>query len=118
MDYKKRIGEKIFRIRGSRSMDEFAELIGVTKSSVHGYEKGINIPRKKVLQNIISLSNEPNQTITDFIYGTYEEKQDNEIVDFDNIKLNANVDLLEDYNFVKKVIIDDNYKRKVYITTV
>lgn len=42
----------------------------------------------------------------------------NEITDFDNMKLNANVDLLEDYNFVKKVIIDENYKRKIYITTV
>lgn len=67
---KVKIGSKIYEIRGTRSMDEFAELIGVSKSSINSYEKGIMTPRKKVIEKIISLSSNPNQTIEEFLFGS------------------------------------------------
>ncbi len=70
---KVKIGRKIYEIRGTRSMDEFAELIGVSKSSINSYEKGIMTPRKKVIEKIISLSSNPNQTIEEFLFGSPEE---------------------------------------------
>ncbi|MCU7557353.1 helix-turn-helix domain-containing protein [Macrococcus capreoli] len=70
---KYKIGRKIYEVRGKRSMDEFADLIGVSKSSINSYEKGIMTPRKKVLEKIISLSDNPNQTIEEFLFGSPEE---------------------------------------------
>lgn len=72
---KVKIGNKIFNIRTSlgMSMEEFSKKIKVSAGAVNNYEKGRILPRTRVLSKIIRLSEEPNQTVNNFLYGTARE---------------------------------------------
>lgn len=69
---KKIIGEKIKELRESYGypMEEFGKRIGVTRGVINNYEKGRISPKKKVMEKIISLTNDPNQKTYEFIFGS------------------------------------------------
>ncbi|MFS5615463.1 helix-turn-helix transcriptional regulator [Streptococcus agalactiae] len=74
-----KVGYKIKDIRDQSglSMMEFGKRIGVTDVSVNSYEKGRMIPKSNVLKKIISLSNNPNQSMNEFLYGQPKEYLEN-----------------------------------------
>lgn len=74
-----KVGYKIKEIRDQSglSMMEFGKRIGVTDVSVNSYEKGRMIPKTNVLRKIISLSNKPDQSLNEFLYGKPKEYLEN-----------------------------------------
>lgn len=66
---KTRIGEKVKKIRGNRTLEKFGKLIGVAVSSVSNYENNIAIPRDKVINKIIQLKEAEGMTYEEFLYG-------------------------------------------------
>lgn len=45
---KKKVGERLAALRGSRTQKEVAEAIGVTPAAISMYEQGIRMPRDNV----------------------------------------------------------------------
>jgi len=42
------IGEKLRKLRGSRTQEEVAEAVGITKQALCQYEKGARVPRDAI----------------------------------------------------------------------
>ncbi|HEO3847194.1 TPA: helix-turn-helix transcriptional regulator [Streptococcus agalactiae] len=70
-----RLGKKIHDLRklNNYSMEEFGERIGVSRGVVNNYEKGRVAPRPKIQKKILSLTDKPDQDLTEFIFGTPRE---------------------------------------------
>ena len=45
---KKAIGEKLRRLRGEKTLDTVAQIVGITPSALSNYENGIRIPRDEI----------------------------------------------------------------------
>lgn len=54
------IANQIREIRGDRSQNQFASLIGVRKATVIEWEKGRSIPRDRNAHRLIALGLDPN----------------------------------------------------------
>lgn len=70
-----RVANKIKEIRLSLgfTMEDFANKLGVAKGTVNNYEKGRILPGESVIRKIISLSNDTEMSVNDFLYGSTHE---------------------------------------------
>lgn len=82
------ISEKIKEVRGNKTMEEFSKLIGVSIGAINNYEKGRITPKEKILRRIIEISNNPEASIEEFIYGDPFEYILNFYKDVDTLKIN------------------------------
>lgn len=74
-ELKRLIGGKIKELREEYgySMEEFGKRIGVTRGVVNNYEKGRITPKETVMKKIISLTDETEQKIYEFVFGSARE---------------------------------------------
>lgn len=70
-----RVANEIKEIRLSLglTMEDFANKLGVAKGTVNNYEKGRILPGESVIRKIISLSNDTEMSVNDFLYGSTQE---------------------------------------------
>lgn len=47
-----KIGERLRKLRGSRSQEEVADAIGVTSAAISQYENGERIPRDEIKKSL------------------------------------------------------------------
>lgn len=51
------VGKKLRKLRGERSLDTMAELLGITKSSLAMYERDERVPRDEIKVKIATFFN-------------------------------------------------------------
>lgn len=84
---KKEVGERILKIRKEYgySMERFGEIIdNAPKGSVNSWEKGVNLPNEKRLEQIATLGN---VTLNELLYGSFKKYADKLITDKLGIEL-------------------------------
>jgi phage repressor protein C with HTH and peptisase S24 domain len=73
-DLKKEIGDRIRKIRGKQTQEEFAHKLGIHKDQLSRYERGVTLPRSEILDRI----GEFGQITTDVLPAHYFTKGEGE----------------------------------------
>lgn len=64
---------KDIRLSLGLTMEDFANKLGIAKGTVNNYEKGRILPGEAIIRKIISLSNSPEMSVNEFLYGGTSE---------------------------------------------
>ncbi len=111
-DFKKEIGKRIRNIRGELSQKQFAELIGIHKDQLSRYERGVTLPRPKLLKKMAEHGEISTECLFDMgEFKLLSRKSNITILSTSTKKLlNSVVEILESGNEVMIHLLEANIK--------